>query len=371
MTSPLCPYFGKCGGCTSQHLEYLLQLENKKKQVMQVLQHEVQVFHAEEYFYRNRMDFVFLPQGLGLREKNHWQHTISIERCVISHEKINLLLQEVSLAFRQVDVFDVHKHRGTFRYAVIRTTAAGDSSISFVLNEDSPRLQDAVEKIQQFAAKTSAHNVMVAYVPQNTDVSISENAFVVKGTACLHETFLQKTFQYPIQGFFQNNPTMAEKMHAYCRSIVQKYETAKAHLLDLYGGVGTFGIINADLFQDVTIVESYPAAIESAKENIVQNSVRNTTAVCLDAIQLKKLNFNLKNPLFELTDPPRTGMHPKTIQHLSELQPEVIIYVSCNVQQLARELPKLRAYQIKSAALFDLFPQTPHSEVVVELVKEH
>jgi 23S rRNA (uracil1939-C5)-methyltransferase len=74
--------------------------------------------------------------------------------------------------------------------------------------------------------------------------------------------------------------------------------------------------------------------------------------------------------LYVITDPPRSGIHPKAIKRLRELQPEILLYVSCNIKLLGRELEQLDDYTIKSAALFDLFPQTPHQEAVIELVRK-
>jgi len=367
MVEPICPYFGSCGGCSAQHIDYSLQLENKKKQLERVIPGvPVKVFSAEPYGYRNRMDLIFHPKGLGFREKDTWHKIVDIERCAIANETLNTLIKEIRAFFSEVDAFDVKKHIGTFRYAVIRTPQ--DSSISFVLNADSSRIADAVEKIKVFAQQTSAHTVLVSYVPAETDVSISDDFFVVKGSDMLHETYVGKTFWYSAQGFFQNNSVMGEKMQEYVHSLLGKYGTEGAHLLDLYGGVGTFGIINSPLFKSTTIVESVSACIEAATKNIKKNAAKNTTSVVLDAIQLKKLP--LKQPLFVITDPPRSGMHQKTIEHLNFLKPNVIIYISCNLQQLAKELPKFSKYTVKSAAVFDLFPQTPHSEAVVELVRK-
>ncbi len=369
MPIPPCPYFTKCGGCTTQHIDYQLQVEQKRKTLVQSINHtEIKVFSGNEYAYRNRMDFVFHSRGLGLRERGKWYSIVDIQKCVISDENINRLLQEVQYYFTNPDAFDVRKHTGTLRYAVIRATSRGDSSISFVLNEDSSRLGEAVEKIKQFAAKTTVKNIMMAAVPAQTDVSISEDSSVIKGSAYLQEKLMGKKFYFPIQGFFQNNSQMAEKMQEHVHSLLQQYPTtSSAHLLDLYGGVGTFGIINADLFAGITIVDMGPST-DAAKKNLEENKIINGTALNLDAAQLKKIS--LPQPLFVITDPPRTGMHPKTIDQLNLLQPDVIIYISCNVAQLARELPKLKNYSIKSAALFDLFPQTNHSEAVVELVKK-
>ena len=85
--------------------------------------------------------------------------------------------------------------------------------------------------------------------------------------------------------------------------------------------------------------------------------------------KINKLNLEKIKPLFVILDPPRSGMHQKTINHLNQLLPEVIIYISCNPQQLGKDIPRFRKYKIKSVALFDFFPQTFHSEVIAELVK--
>lgn len=368
MREPLCPYFGECGGCSSQNIDYPKQLEDKKKTLSTNIGFdEIQVFHGKEYHYRNRMDMIFHPKGLGFREKRKWYSIINIDQCIISNEKLNLLINEVRDFFKSVDSFDVRKHSGTFRYAVIRTPSK-DSSISFVLNSDSSRLDEAIEKIKEFSKKTAANNVIVTYVPPKTDVSISDDYFVVKGDDFLKEKYLDKEFVYSVQGFFQNNHEMAEKMQEYCNSLLKEYKTKDSYLLDLYGGVGTFGIINSELFKDVTIVENSKQCIDSALINIKNNKIKNAKAIILDAKSLKKIE--LKAPLFVINDPPRSGMHPKTIEHLNNIKPEVIIYISCNVTQLGKDIPKFKDYKINSAALFDLFPQTNHSEAIVELVKK-
>lgn len=367
MRKAICPYFGVCGGCSAQHIEYELQLENKKKMLSSALEFpDIQVFSGNEFWYRNRMDMVFHPTGIGFREKGKWWKAVDVKECMISNKRLNELISEVRDFFKEIDAFDVKKHTGTFRYAVIRTPSQ-DSDISFVLNSDSTRLSDALARVGEFAKITSSNNVLAAYVKPKSDLSVTEECFVIKGSDMLHETYFGKTFFYSAQGFFQNNYEMALKMHEYCHKLLSFYDTGKAHLLDLYGGVGTFGILNSDLFKNVTIVESYEPSILAAKRNIQANNVTNADAIVLDAKKLK--NLDLPKPLFIITDPPRSGMHPETIHQLQKLEPEVIIYVSCNPQQVSKDIPKFKDYKIKSAALFDLFPQTLHMESVIELVR--
>jgi len=349
-------------------MDYAAQLDNKRRQLANAIGCEdIQVVHGNEYYYRTRVDMIFHPNGLGFRHKGDWRRIEDISRCVIANERINELLAEIRESFSGADTFDIRRKSGTFRYAVIRAPQQ-DSSISFVLNSDSTRLLDAREKITRFAERSSAVNVLATYVPSNTDVSVGDDYHVVKGRDLLEESYLGRRFLHHVQGFFQNNFEMAGKLHEHCRAVFQKHQAAGRHLLDLYGGVGTFGIINSDLFESVNIVESFGQAIECAKMNIELNSVQNVNAVALDAARLK--NLELPSPLVVITDPPRSGMHPKTIHQLNVLSPELIIYVSCNIKQLGADLPKFKEYRLKSAALFDLFPQTPHAEAVVELTKD-
>jgi 23S rRNA (uracil1939-C5)-methyltransferase len=169
---------------------------------------------------------------------------------------------------------------------------------------------------------------------------------------------------------------MAQKMLQYCKELFESYDIQKEKsvLVDLYGGVGTFGIINSKLFSEVLTIESYEKSTEKAQKNIQANNISNTKAICQDAMSLKKLSLDMWSKgkdLYVLTDPPRSGMHKKTIQYLMEIKPKTMIYVSCNPQQLSVELEKFKEdYKINSMALFDLFPQTPHIECVAELLRK-
>ena len=121
-----CPYFGKCGGCQTQHVPYAVQLENKRKYVADALRRyysgKVEIYHGEPFGYRNRMDFVFGNEKLGLRKTNDYRKIVDVEECPISNNKINQILKEVReyLLGKDVDWFNVNSKTGTLRYAVIR-----------------------------------------------------------------------------------------------------------------------------------------------------------------------------------------------------------------------------------------------------------
>ncbi len=380
MREAKCEYFGSCGGCSAQHIPYELQLANSKKMMARLFgveTEDLKVFSGEPYNYRNRMDFIVHEAGLGFRKKGQWDKIVDIKECSISMPELNVLLCEVREFLLSlpngIDNFDIKKQTGSMKYCLIRVTKAGDSSVSFTLNENSATLKEAIETVKEYAKISTANNVIISYQPKEKDQSISENYFVAKGSDILHEQICDKEYYYSVQGFFQNNPMMAQKLVNYVKKLFASYsDTKKSQLLDLYGGVGTFGVALADLFEKVFIMELFAPSIDLANKNIVENKLNNVSAIVGDVKQFQKLGFDKSKKTFVLVDPPRSGIVPKALVRLKELSPPVLIYVSCNPQQLAKDLVRLRAwgYTLKSAALFDLFPQTPHMEAVVELVRE-
>jgi 23S rRNA (uracil-5-)-methyltransferase RumA len=375
-----CPFFGQCGGCSYLDIDYKAQLEKKRKEFENILGiSPVIAFFGYEYHYRNRMDFIFHHNnslnnngftGLGLRKKEEWKVIVDVGHCLIAEEKINKILFEIRDFFTDAESFDIKSFTGTFRYAVIRCATSG-TSVSFVLNLDSDKIKEAIKNISDFTLKSDVNNILVTYVPGNIESSISKEYDVLKGNEMLWQEYLGKRFFYHAQGFFQNNHEMAEIMQRHVSKLLEKYDTKDAHLLDLFGGVGTFGIINADKFKDVLIVENCEESIDAANMNISINKQHNVKAIVYDAMKLSELEeLNAMQPLYVITDPPRAGMNKKTIICLNRLKPKVIVYVSCNVETLAKDLQRFEGYEVKSASMFDLFPHTPHAEAVVELVRK-
>ncbi|MEK6942980.1 MAG: hypothetical protein AABX00_02880 [Nanoarchaeota archaeon] len=355
MRDPICQYFGTCAGCDTQHIEYSVQLQNKVKNIAAMLKispESVKVFQDKEFEYRNRMDFLFSQYCIGLRSKTN--KVIGIEMCPISSSTVNKLLDEIRIFFLDINI------SRAIKYAVVR--ASKTSSIGFIINEDSKQRDEAFELITQFCLRTSADNVVVGYVPHLSEDSTSLKFKIVKGKEILEEEFLGKKFFYHSQAFFQNNSKMAEKMIGYVKEILHG---KKGHLVDLYGGVGNFGLCMD--FEKITIIESHPLSVECAKKNILVNNIKNAEAIALDAKKIDRIKIS--RPLHVINDPPRTGMDLLAIKKLTNLKPDTIIYVSCNPLKFKKEFPKFakEGYSIKSVAMFDLFPQTNHIEMVVEM----
>ena len=343
---PKCTHFSSCGGCSLQHIPYDLTLENKRQFLADQLRRNgilyegiIEILHTREYGYRNRMDFVFFQEGLGLREKGSFEKIIKINTCEIANEKINILKAEVEDFFKKAkhESFNLKTHRGTMKYALIRACEFNDDScVSFALNAESKNLAEHIDIIKSFAKLTSAKNVMISRVPAQKDDSASNDYFPVKGTEYLQELFLGKKLVFHSQGFFQNNPSTAQLMVMRAGTLLKAYNPTEHTLLDLYGGVGTFGVCLSDMFKKTLIIESVNESIDCAKKNISENNVTNAEAFVLDSAKMNKVVERGK--LLAITDPPRSGMTRQAIDNLMGLDPEVIIYISCNPSQFAKEM---------------------------------
>ncbi|NJL43793.1 MAG: 23S rRNA (uracil(1939)-C(5))-methyltransferase RlmD [Nitrosarchaeum sp.] len=378
----LCPYFGQCGGCQTQHLEYEVQLTNKQRFVTDKLRKEgiehppPRIIPSNPYHYRNRMDFIFTPEGPGMRRQGRWDRMITTRTCPISNARINTLLAEVWTWLEkntsELDIFDVRAKQGTLRYAVIRCTEYTDSSsITFILNTNSTKITKHQELIQTFSKTTTAQNILIGLVPRDTDQSVTSDCYTIKGDVYLTETLHGKNLRYHSQAFFQNNSAMAQAMIKHAEHLLND---AGGTLLDLYGGVGTFGICLAEHFQHALIIENSAESIKAAQHNIASNNLHNTTAhLTTRPHSPQKTSHQTSKPNPSPSSPTRhaAACSPKTTSKpCLRLKPQRILYISCNPAQMAKELRHLRNYNITDLALFDLFPQTNHIEAMALLERQ-
>lgn len=364
-----------------QDKEYSFQLAQKKISVIEAfartgvgLETEPSVFFKDPYGYRSRMDFVMASEGPGFRQKGRFYKLVNIEGCPISNSGLNAVFHEVKAWYRanreKIELFDVVKKKGCLRYSVVRSAFfTGESCVTFILNSDSDALNSHLALLRDFAASSKVANVLWGGVKRNSDVSVPESAEVIKGKDMLSEIVSGVRLNYHSQGFFQNNtPMICDVIHYIKEKAGAGYDV----VFDLFGGVGTFGLHLKDAGSRVIIADSDAKSIECAGMNIRENGVANAEAVCVDAAALDGLKgcFSGKKSLFVI-DPPRNGMHKKTIRFIKETAPDKMIYISCGPVRQAEDIKALAGdYVLESLAVFDLFPQTHHVETAAVLVKK-
>ncbi len=333
----------------------------------------IRVFVGEQFHYRNRMDFTFHPTGLGLRKPGKWDHVLDISSSELANSNVNRLLSEVRAFVTDTlpfDTFDLRNKTGTFRYATIRAPSLS-SSITFILSSESGDLAAAKERALQFSKISSADSVLVGFVSKLDDRSLSDQFEVIKGSVYLSEKINNHVFMFHSQAFFQNNSLMAEQMVSYVCSLFS--QSSSRTLLDLYGGVGLFGISCAPLFDRVVVVESHPLSLDCAKMNAKQSAFSSVETYACEIESLRAASFYssvVSQDLAMIVDPPRSGISRKALNNVLSLKPRTLVYISCNPLVFANELSSFsrEGYLIKSCALFDMFPKTQHVEMIVELV---
>lgn len=339
---PPCPYFGqdKCGGCQFQHIEYEAQAEYKREVVIDQLArlgglpdanvHEI-VGAADPWAYRNHVQFHTTPQGqLGfLTADTH--DVIPIEECLI----IDPLLEEL---WAGLDMEWPQLHRLSLRCGSV----TGDRMAIFELNE-----------YEDF-------DIEVDFAVSCVILLADGEVAVLMGNAHLEEQVAGRDYRISADSFFQVNTAGAEALVALVRESLAP--TSSDSLLDLYCGVGLFGLSLADRVGRVVGVEADPSAAADFRVNSRQMEhvtlIEGKAQAVLPRIE--------EPPDLLVLDPPRSGAGRAVIEQIARLKARRIAYVSCDPATLARDAQHLAesGFELREVQPVDLFPQTYHVESV-------
>jgi 23S rRNA (uracil1939-C5)-methyltransferase len=203
---------------------------------------------------------------------------------------------------------------------------------------------------------TQLVGMQLIYSTHKSPASVITEMLQSAGEQEMHETVAGVDFAYGPHSFFQVYVPVFEKALA----AIARHVPEGAQLLDFYAGVGSIGLPLAQHAKHVTLVESNAEAVEFAKKNIVQNTIKNAQAYCAPAEAMTEL---ITSDKILILDPPRAGLHEKVVQRILETRPPKVIYLSCNVSTQARDLQMLtNDYKLTSLELFNFFPATPHIE---------
>jgi 23S rRNA (uracil-5-)-methyltransferase RumA len=370
---PKCPNAGKCGGCAWQHVDYSHQLELKRGLINTALDSEdvgITLDKIEacplQYHYRNRMDYCVGPEGqIGLKEPGRWNKYVDLDTCMMLSPQAVGVLEAVRgwMTENSIEPWNVFRRTGYLRYIVIREGKNTNERMVTVVTHkgEMPAKDDLTERMKPLAT-TLYHGIN----PEITDLSISERLKLLHGNEYLTESVNGRSYFIHPNSFFQTNTVMAGKLMDKVSEHVVASGAKK--LLDLYCGVGFFAIGLAETVDEVYGVELDDHAIAMAKKNAGLNRVENTSFVSAAA---ESLIWKDWQPDTVIIDPPRAGLHPKVIETLLEESPQYIVYVSCNYVSFCRDFSRLKEkYDIKDISAFDLFPNSPHAEMVVFLERK-
>jgi 23S rRNA (uracil1939-C5)-methyltransferase len=382
-----CPYFGRCGGCRLQHVDYQAQLAFKAKQVADVLERvggltgtELRPIlgAAEIYGYRNKMEFTVAPTRsaagltIGLHEADRYDAVLDIDRCLIQSDAMNALLDEARgfLVESAFPAYEQGSGEGLLRFLMLRHGRhTGEAMVNVVTA--APAVSELAPIVGRLQARLPGTTSVVMNVnPKKASVAVGVEEHLLGGRDHIRERIGGLTFQISANSFFQTNTAQAERLFelALHAAALQGSETA----IDLYSGTGAISLLLARRCRWVYGVELAQAAVDDAGVNAAANGIDNVTFLAGEVrFVLPSLIDKGVTAEVVVADPPRAGFHPKALRALVALAPQRIVYVSCNPATLARDLGELvqGGYRLDWVQPVDMFPHTPHIEAVARLVR--
>lgn len=381
----ICPVFNICGGCSSQSLTYEKQLEFKREEVKKLFDDaEVTMGEylgiegsPEQWEYRNKMEFTFGdevkggPLTLGMHIKGKSFGIVNVDVCKIVDEDFRNILNATVEYFREKDLpyYRVMKREGFLRHLVIRKAfATGEVMVNLVTTTqlDFP-LDEYLEVLKSLEYKGTLTSVLHTENNSLSDAVIPEKVNLLYGKDHITEEILGLKFKISPFSFFQTNSQGAAKLYSLVRDFMGDGENKV--VFDLYCGTGTIGQITAPKAKKVVGIELIEEAVVAANENAKLNGLNNCEFIAGDVAKVIK---QVKDkPDIIILDPPRSGVHPVALKYVVDFNAKDIIYVSCNPKTLVEDLKFLieAGYTVQKTLCDDMFPNTPHVEVVVKLTR--
>jgi 23S rRNA (uracil1939-C5)-methyltransferase len=324
---PKCAYFGECGGCQWQHIDYSAQLEMKRRIVVEQL--------------RRVGGFDDPPVSPTVGAEDPWGYRNHVRFTAKARGEIGFV------------------RRGTHRFMRIDRCEIADPWINDLL----PRLQGHGGGMHQLAIRRGVNTGEVLIQPDISAIAPD----IWAESKYYHEELLGHRFRVSSASFFQTNTPQAEKL---IRLVQERLDPQPDETLaDAYAGVGTFAVILASYVRRVIAIEESTAAVEDAAVNTAGSpNVEYQKGKVEDVLPTLDERIDCL-----ILDPPRVGAHPGAIAAVLQARPARITYVSCDPSTLARDLQILAdgdgatRYELVDVTPVDMFPQTYHIECVATL----
>lgn len=384
---PVCSIFPDCGGCMYQTMSYEEQMKMKGDQVKEILDaailedYEFEGVKAspKEFAYRNKMEFSFGdeykdgPLSLGLHKKGSTYDVLTAADCKLVHEDMTKILLCVLEYFKERNVayYKKMQHVGYLRHLLLRR---GDQTGEILVNlvtttQEEHDLSLLVDALLALQLEGKIVGILHILNDSLSDVVQSDETRILYGQDFFYEKLLDMDFKITPFSFFQPNTKGAEILYKTVRDYIGDIHNMT--VFDLFSGTGTIAQVLAPVAKQVIGVEIVEEAVEAAKENAEHNGLSNCRFIAGDVF--KVLDEIEEKPDVIVLDPPRDGIHPKALPKILDYGVDKIVYISCKVTSLARDLEMIQArgYQVEKCTAVDQFCQTVHVESIVLLSKLH
>ena len=374
----------QCGGCQIQELDYQKQLDIKTNEVKQVISRigklDDVVVHdtlgmEHPFRYRNKAQFPIqkkdnMPVIGFYKKKSH--DLISTDECIIQHEVNDKIIKIIKTYIRayNVSIYDEKTHKGLLRHVVTKVGfTTGEVMIVLVANgKKLPYLKELASVLKENIPgfKTLVVNVNT----QKTNVILGKENIVAYGDGMIRDYIGELVFEISPLSFFQVNPLQTEVL--YNKALEYANLGENDTVFDIYCGIGTISLFLAQKAKKVYGIEIVEDAIKDAKRNAKINNMDNVEFYVGKAEEVvPKMYKEGKRANVVVVDPPRKGCDEKVLDTIISMQPDRVVYVSCNPSTLARDLAYLneRGYKCHEIQPVDMFPHSVHVENVAWLSK--
>ena len=393
---PKCAFARRCGGCQIQEMSYDRQLVFKdqkirgnleriggftKDQIDTVMQPVVGMEHP--FGYRNKAQFPFGTDKEGNPITGFYagrtHDIIANTDCALGVEQNKEILEIILQYMREnkIKSYDEKTGKGLIRHALIRYGfKTKEIMVCLVVNgKKLPKAERLIEKLIQIEGMTS---ITISPNTRRDNVIMGDSYEILWGQGYITDYIGNVKYQISPLSFYQVNPVQTEKLYG----LALEYADLKGDetVWDLYCGIGTISLFLAQKAKQVYGVEIVPQAIDDAKENAKINAIDNAEFFVGKAEEVlpeyyaeyeREHNGETAHADVIVVDPPRKGCDETLLETIVKMQPEKVVYVSCDSATLARDLKYLCAngYEIMVCRGVDQFPQSVHVETVVLLSK--
>ena len=391
---PKCAFARRCGGCQIQEMSYDRQLVFKdqkirgnleriggftKEQIEAVMQPVVGMEHP--FSYRNKAQFPFGTDKEGNPITGFYagrtHDIIANTDCALGVEQNKEILEIILQYMREnkIKSYDEKTGKGLIRHALIRYGfKTKEIMVCLVINgKKLPKAERLIEKLIQIEGMTS---ITISPNTRRDNVIMGDSYEILWGQGYITDYIGNVKYQISPLSFYQVNPVQTEKLYG----LALEYADLKGDetVWDLYCGIGTISLFLAQKAKQVYGVEIVPQAIDDAKENAKINAIDNAEFFVGKAEEVlpeyyaeyeREHNGETAHADVIVVDPPRKGCDETLLETIVKMQPEKVVYVSCDSATLARDLKYLCAngYEITVCRGVDQFPQSVHVETVVLL----
>jgi 23S rRNA (uracil747-C5)-methyltransferase len=384
--STQCNYFnlGQCKSCTRIELAYHLQLEKKISTLeaalvaAKLIHPQIALgFQAQNPFnYRNRAKFVVagtIEQPL-IGMADNAQNVIDLPLCPLHATEIVSLapILKETISKYKLTPYDIKTRQGELKAIIVRVgSETQEIMVRFILRSRSleKRVRNAASYLQELNSNIKV--VTLNIQPKPAAILEGEEEEILTAATQIHETlrgFDNRKIHFGIspKSFSQVSSKCAESL--YRRAAEEIAKTPGISLLDLFCGTGCFSIFAAHSAENSLGIELSESSINDAIYSANLNGISNCNYIVGDASafgkSIERIGGN-KSPDIILVNPPRRGLGESICREINAINPQKIIYSSCNHETLIADLKLLSGHEIKSVEIFDMFPQTEHFETLV------